>query len=221
MAKNILFGLFIGLSSFSTSFAGVYEDAGSEIVKVSVGKAYIPQGFDNNDVVKIVVEGFFPSTCYKIKKKHESGDVIVDPVSKEIMITQHAYYYKGNCKPVTVPYVRTVEVGKLPNDGNYKLVDAFSGRELGVIPVRLSTTAGPDDFTYAIMSDAYVSLNGDDENVIVLKGELPSNCWKVVEKRAFVDGPDVLTVLPIIEEKKPGQICSQQVVPFATDSETS
>ena len=194
MKVLILCSLIIGLFGFTTAQA---EQSDSKIVKVSVAKAYIPHGFDNNDVTKIVVEGFFPNTCYKLKKQ-EKEDVSIDPDTKQIKVTQRAYKYDQMCLMVVVPFNQTIEVGQLKNIGDYSIMDTLTSRSLGVMPVAKSETSGPDDFTYATINDAYVGIIETDERKIILEGQLPGSCWELTSKRAFLDGRDVLTVLPIM-----------------------
>lgn len=192
---TILTSLLLGLNLAFAEDRSAPQD--TEVVTVPVSRAYIPHGFDNNDVTKIVVEGFFPNTCYKVKKQTPE-DVIVDP-SGEIQVTQKAYKYNGMCLMVMVPFSQTIEVGKIQQTGTYRVMDALSRKNLGVMPVAKSETEGPDDYTYAIVNDAYVGKIETDQKKIVLDLELPGDCWELIDKRAYLDGQDVLTVLPIMD----------------------
>ena len=69
--------------------------------------------------------------------------------------------------------------------------------------------------TYAIINDAYVSFIETDERVVVLRGELPGSCWQINEKKIFMDGKDVLTVLPIITHIT-DDYCDDRRIPFVT-----
>lgn len=185
-----------------------------KVVTVELSQAYIPQGFDNNDVTKVVVEGFFPNTCYKVKKQ-EAADVKIDQDKKLIQVSQKAYVYNQMCLMMIVPFSETVEVGKIADAGEYKLTDSLSSRELGRMSVATSKTIGPDDFFYAMVQDAYVDTSENNELVVVIKGELPGNCWELTEKRIFQDGKNVLTVLPIVEQTS-SEYCTVKRVPFTT-----
>ena len=179
-------------------------------IAVSVAKAYVPQCFDSNDRTQVVVEGYFPNTCYRVGPnrafKNDKG---------EIEITQTAYVYKGVCLMMIVPYQQTINVGILERSGDYKIVDTLSKKSLGTMPVATSKTTGPDDFVYASISDAYVSYVETDERVVVIHGEVPGSCWEVSDKRVFRDGNDVLTVLPIMTQTSDDN-CTEIPVPFVT-----
>lgn len=205
----------ISLMAAAFGLSAAHADEGeAKIVKVSVAKAYIPHGFDNNDVAKIVVEGFFPNTCYKMKKQ-EKEDVVVDTETREIRVTQRAYKYDGMCLMMVVPYTQTIEVGQLTNVGDYQVQDTLTRRRLGVMPVAKSETTGPDDFTYATINDAYVGQIETDEKRIILEGQLPGSCWELTSKRAFLDGNEVVTVLPIMNFIADDN-CDEKPVKFVT-----
>lgn len=205
----------VGASANANANANAKAEIQQErLVKVAVSKAYIPQGFDNNDVTKVVVEGFFPNTCYKIKKQ-DAEDVTIDKNKKTIQVTQRAYVYSGMCLMMLVPFSETVEVGTLAAVGDYKVTDALSARELGRMTIANSKTTGPDDFYYAMVSDAYVGTLDTDEKQVIIRGELPGNCWELTDKKIFVEGKDVLTVLPIMEQTSE-EFCNSDRVPFVT-----
>src|SRR5690606_19009749 len=120
-------------------------------VAVSVAKAYVPQGFDNNDRTQIVIEGYFPNSCYRVGPNRAFKNA-----KGEIEISQTAYVYKGICLMMIVPYQQTINIGVLETAGEYKIVDTLSRKGLGVMPVAVSKSSGPDDYFYASINDAHV-----------------------------------------------------------------
>lgn len=180
-----------------------------ELISVSVTKAYLPQGYDNNDAIKLVVEGDFPSTCYKLGKT----EVKVDEATKQIEVRQYAYLYLQSCVMMIVPYYQTVEVGFIRESGQYQVKDATNQNILGTLPVALSRTSGPDDHYYAIVNEAVIKTNIDGKKVAILEGILPNRCWKVTEKKALMDGADIVTVLPIMENNAQSD-CGNIAIPF-------
>ena len=205
---------FVMLAVLASNYANATDLSSEKLVKVAVSKAYIPQGFDNNDITKVVVEGFFPNTCYRIKKQ-DATDVKIDRDKNTVEVTQRAYVYSGMCLQMIVPYTETVEIGKLASAGSYRIVDSLSKRELGKMAVDTSTTTGPDDYFYAMVNDAHVSNTDSSEGQIIIRGELPTSCWDITDKKVFLDGKDVLTVLPIMTLVSK-DACPSVRVPFET-----
>ncbi len=81
-------------------------------------KVYVPTGFDDNDLVEVVVAGNLPSSCYS------AGifTAVPFPETRQIVIKQEALYYpKSWCVMSLVPYRETVKVGVL-DAANYEVV---------------------------------------------------------------------------------------------------
>lgn len=184
-----------------------------ERVTVPISTAYIPAGFDSNDRAQIYVEGYFPSTCYRVGPYEKQ----VNQQTSEVTVKQTAYKYGTQCLWMMVPYSQPVQVGLLKAN-NYNVKDSDSGRALGGLPIKLATSNAADDYNYAMISDAYVSVIDGNKRNIVIQGELPNVCWQLKEKRTFEDGKSVITVLPIIE-KVSEENCTEVRVPFVTTVE--
>src|SRR5262245_14379881 len=103
--------LFSGIFFAATALAAA--DA-PQIVDVSLGRSFVPIGFDNNDKVQVTVAGIFPDSCYKVGEYRTQ----VDDATQTIFIQQSAYRYGGECLPVTVPFTQVVDLGIL-REGNY------------------------------------------------------------------------------------------------------
>jgi hypothetical protein len=100
----------------------------------------------------------------------------------------------------------------------YKVKDGTSGREVGELPVSVATNVGPDDQTYAMVSDAYVAAVDGAHRAIVLQGELPGDCWTISDKKVVRDGKNVITVLPVISQVQKAK-CNTYRIPFVTTVE--
>lgn len=180
------------------------------VVPVSLSSAYIPGGFDNNDRAELVVEGMFPSTCYRVGPYEKK----IDLTTKELSITQTAYKYKGMCLMMLVPFSQTVNLG-IMKASTYAVKDGSTGRDMGVLPVQLASNSGPDDHFYASIYDAYVGVVDGNKRAIVLQGELPGDCWAIKEKKVVLDSKNVLAVLPVIEKIRNNN-CNDYRMPFMT-----
>jgi hypothetical protein len=205
--KKLILTTTLGLT-LAAGIAAQAEEGPGLPVPVSIARAYVPQGFDNNDRAEVTIEGYFPNTCYRMgpttAQKNEKG---------EIEVTQTAYVYKGHCLMMIVPYQQSVSLGVLANEGQYRVMDGLSKQELGVMPVAKSKTTGPDDFMYAHVDDAYITYIEPGRRAIVINANLPGNCWTMTDKKVFLEGNDVLTVLPIMEQTSEDN-CVRDPVPF-------
>lgn len=179
-------------------------------VSIPLTTAYIPGGFDSNDRAQLMVEGYFPNTCYRVGPYEKTLKADANVIS----ITQTAYKYKGPCLMMIVPFSQTVQVGILKAN-TYAVKDAASDRVLGELPVKTATTSSPDDFLYASVTDAYVGIVDGNKKALILQGELPGDCWSLKERRVILDGKNVITLLPIIEKTRSNN-CNDYRIPFVS-----
>ena len=180
-----------------------------EKVAVALTQAYIPGGFDSNDRAEMVIEGYFPNTCYRVGPIEKR----VNNATKEVTVSQIAYKYKGTCLMMIVPFTQTVQLGILRAD-TYNVKDAANNKTVGKLPVSETKSSNPDDFVYAHVTDAYMDAESE-KNELVVYGSVPGSCWKVKDIRAFQDGKNVIAVLPILE-KTEVKNCDEMVVPFVS-----
>lgn len=204
----ILFvNLVLGFAAFS------YADENPELVKSNITGLYIPQGFDSNDTVEVMVEGYLPNTCYKLGKT----EVSVDKENKKIEITQMAYRYDGICLEVIVPYEHMVTVGILPS-GEY-LVSTFGRKnKSGQLPITVAKTKSPDEVVYAPVSEMQLMGSREQNKVLKLSGVFTNSCMKIDEVRVLIESDSVVTVLPVVKLASQ-TICAQGMFPFTTEKE--
>lgn len=199
--------LILALAVLGTSQLYAQSDK-PEMVKYTLKTVYLPLGFDSNDRVQIAAEGKLPDTCYK------AGPITakVNKETKKIELRSRVYKYDTVCLRMRTTFHQIAEVGILP-EGNYKVVNEV-GDELGVLPVRKATTSAPDDHLYAPVGDSRVMTDENDSQLINIEGVFPDACLKMKEVRVFVDGRNVVTVLPIAE--KTGSNCMIASFPYKT-----
>ena len=161
-------------------------------VPIGFEKLYVANGFDDNDNVQLVGEGYFPDSCYR------SADVkaTVDHVKKIVRVKTTAFLYEGICLTVILPFDRVVDLGIL-NAGIYKVVRDIDSVEIGRVGIKASLTKDADDYLYAPVSQAFF-LARDHSNKVSLTGDFPSSCMRLKEVRHIVQ-PDVLVIQPIAE----------------------
>ncbi len=181
------------------------------LVEIPLTKAYIPMGFDSNDRIQFVVEGSLPDTCYRLGPT----EIQYDETTKKVAVQQRAYLYRNqNCMQVLIPFNKTIELGLL-KDGNYKITDGKSGEYLGTLPVASAAPndEGPDDYFYAIVEDAHLGVT-EGQRGVVIRGLLPSACWKIKEMKVLVESENVITILPIMEYA--ARDCAPITIPLLT-----
>ncbi len=198
---------------FSLVFIQTTQSSAQEVREVKITKAYIPTGFDNNDNTILMIEGYLPSTCYKLGllEQKVSGN--------NIELKQNVYFFDGPCAALVTKFEQTVFLGIL-NTGNYKVMDVSENSVLGPLPVQEAVNkVKPDDYDYANITDVEVNVQ-NNVPVATLRGWLPNNCWVFSENRTALEGQDVVTILPIIEQVK-DKVCLEATVPFTTHVELS
>jgi hypothetical protein len=171
-----------------------------EQIPSPIQKIFIPNGFDDNDNVEVVLHGEYPNTCYRTGK---SGAKI-DEETKTITVWATSYRYGSAgtfCAQVITPFIQVVKVG-LVNRGNYRVVyneDANIARNLTVKP---RTSESPDDYLYAPIENASVLVDERNNQTIQMQGHFPYmliGCMRLKEVVVQRDPEDVLVVLPITE----------------------
>ena len=163
-------------------------------VTVAIQKAFIPEGFDDNDRTQVTVEGFFPNTCYKVGPYATK----VDPKTRTITIQQQAYHYNGVCLQMLVPFNQTIDLG-LVSAGDYSLKDAAKGNNLGSIKIDRASKSEADEFLYAPATDAYITTEPDTGiHTLVVKGAFSDRCTIFEDIKVHYTS-DVIVVQPIVK----------------------
>jgi len=182
-------------------------------------KVYVPTGFDDNDLVEVVVSGNLPSSCYS------AGifTAVPFPETRQIVIKQEALYYpKAWCVMNLVPYRETVKVGVL-DAANYEIVfvaadgSLVSGKKS--VSVTESTVTARDQYTYAVVENLNVKRGptpSSEGRKVVLEGSLINSCMSLKEVRVVRNDPEVIEILPITESAA-SAICQPQLRPFEVE----
>ncbi len=163
---------------------------------------FMPPGFDDNDNAQLILHGMLPNTCYKAAQ----AKVEIDETQKRIVITPQAFFYPGCwCLQVLVPFTQTVDLGVLQL-GDYTVVELDergTGLTRGVLPVAPARSGAPDDFLYAPIKAARFDRTAQ---TLILSGQL-SSCMRLKEVKVLARVPNLIEVLPIVEEDGSGN-CS-------------
>ena len=181
------------------------------LITYTASKIFAPMGFDDNDNAQVVVYGKYPNTCYKVGPVQTS----INEQTHEVQITSQAYFYDGCwCLDVLVPYTQVVSLGVIKT-GQYKLkLQGRDGksRDMGELPIAVSTGPGPDDYLYAPVREASIDTATDGTKILVLRGNYGNTCMQYRDSKVYYRDSNVIEVLPILNMGN--QNCRDASVPF-------
>lgn len=194
MSGKFFMALCLGLSVLSVPFASA--DVESRLVDVKIQNLFVPYGYDDNDEVVVILDGYLPDTCFKLATTEVTQD------AGKIIITQKAREYSGNCFDVTVPFTTTVKLGVLAK-GDYA-VSVNRGTLSEQLGVKEATKAGPDDYLYAPVEAARV-----EGGSAVLQGRFTNNCLKLDSVKLSHTGKtvQVLPIMSLLTATQAGHAC--------------
>lgn len=181
------------------------------IINANVSQVFVPNGFDDNDNVEVIVHGHFKNSCYRVGSIYGT----VDNETREVHIHAKAFLYQGDtCIEMAVPFTQSVKLGMLPA-GNYTVKGGANDVNL---TVSHSTSTSPDDYLYAPVEQVEIERTTESFSVVNLKvkGTFPllaEGCMRLKEVRAFTSPDNVLVVLPI-SEIVTGEDCSNHTSAF-------
>jgi hypothetical protein len=178
------------------------DPADGDLVVLKASYVFAPVGFDDNDDVSLVIDGYLPSGCYRLMRP----EVAVDHDAKTITVTPIARFFNIPCIEALIPYWQEIRLGVLP-EGTYQVQVAGDLKES--LAVAEATTSGPDDYLYAPIDAAAVDRQIDSNDyVIKLQGRFTNSCMVMSEIRV-IDTGKTINVLPIMTMREPqdGEEC--------------
>lgn len=184
-------------------FSALSAYAAADIVPAPVEHLYLPDGFDSNDTVEVVVTGAFPNACYSrndvsVKVKNDMIDIRVTAVAHE------KTFPVTRCPDMSVPFKEVVHIGSLQG-GEYtvkvndRLQDKFSIAE--------SPSHSVDEHIYAAIE--WVEHKG--ANNYVLHGWRYSNCIDLDKVKVISNNKDTLSILPVMKQLT--DFCPMKMMP--------
>ena len=166
---------------------------------------YIPGGFDSNDNVQFVGEGWFRSSCYR----PATTDFKVDQQSKEIEIAPSAFEYYGFCLQVMLPYDRELNLGIL-NPGTYKIKQ--NQEIVGEVKVAEAKVTTADEAQYAPINQAFI-IKSEGVYQYGIVGDLTNSCMYLDRVEVIVE-PQVIVLRPIVG-MQPRRSCRDGIFQFS------
>lgn len=176
-----------------------------EKVPLLNGRIYIPDGFDDNDLIEIAVSGRLPDLC------HRNPTYEITRQGNEFKVNLYAYFIPRpeGCKKVSVPYLDTISLGILPK-GNYVVaLQSISGPQNKIqFHVEGAKSSLQDDFLYGNVMGI---VENDNNRLVELIGTNPVNCLEFRKLESEIQG-GVIVLRPQFEEI--GQ-CEDRPTPFS------
>ena len=168
---------------------------------------FVPVGYDDNDQVDVVIEGYLPDTCHKLGWVEVAKDTALKTVDLRVMV----WKIGEECLNIQVPFTHTARLGRFP-EGSYDV--RMRSQELTrKLSVSRSTKGQPDEYFYAPVDSARVaSLLPKPGSLAVIEGRLTNSCL-VVKELKVLNHEETVEVLPLMEmtEIDPtGAPCRQQ-----------
>ncbi len=181
------------------------------IVPVPLSALYVPSGFDSDDNVQFVGEGYFPNACFS----PAPPEIHVDHSQKTITVNARAYVYQGACAQQTRPNVIlpfTVEfnVGPLP-PGLYQIVQGPMREFLGAVKITHAVRSNGNYF-YAPVSEVTIQQLGAITEIWI-SGVLLGSCVQLASVETRVEN-NVIVIEPFAYVE-PGNNCFRGYFPFA------
>jgi hypothetical protein len=197
MRRNVSFGHLVAALLAGASSSDALAQT-PRVIPAEVQRVFIPEGFDDTDMLEVVVYGELEDSCHRV----DQAVAEADPARGRIDVTVTALAYEGSCLPLRAPFLLPVRAGVLPA-GAYTVHVNGSEEPRRRFTVAHSEHGGVDDFLYAPVSEASISLDEEGRQQLRLKGRfqelLGGSCTVIDGLRIYSAPEDVLVVLPTIE----------------------
>lgn len=177
----------------------------------NIKEVYVPIGFDNNDLVQLIVEVEFSDTCQEI------GRAMVLPHEDNHFVLQlyvEAHRRDGFCLQVINRQIKVVDVGVLP-EGQYEIRSYRKlHRRFSDLRVREAKTAKIDDNVYAPVDSLIIQKDSlGVRRVLTLSGTFTNTCLDVEKVIVAKTRKNLIEVLPIVSMRNDIP-CVSKDVPF-------
>lgn len=172
------------------------------VIPAPVKHLYIPDGFDSNDSVEVVVTGNFPNPCLSRNKV----DVTINEDQIDVRVTALMPDEKLNCPDMLVPFKEVVSIGNLQG-GKYKI--NVNDKLKDSLAVEEASSSAIDEHLYAAIDNVEKKANGK----YVLHGWRYSNCIEFDKVQVISNHKDTLSVLPIM--KQVSDFCPMKMMPVS------
>lgn len=169
---------------------------------------FTPHGFDDNDVVEVIISGHFSSSCYQL------GEALtrVDHDTKQVFITPISYRRDDvPCHQMVSHYSQVVKLGKMLA-GEYDIKVSNNDNLNKVFNINTATANEQDDYLYPPVEYADVKKDSKGELTLLIKGRFPlmkRGCMVSTQSIVQFQDEDMLVVQPTAEVDLSGENSSE------------
>ncbi len=168
-------------------------------VPAPIERIFVPEGFDDNDNVEVVLYGEFPNSCYRVDNVRARANT----ADGRIEVEASALRYQGEiCAQVVTPFIKPVSLGLL-EAGDYEAVVSHAPAARANVNVGVRRTESPDDYIYAPVTSASLRWEeGSTKQLLNVKGTYPLTlvgCAVITDVRISLTQGDVVVAQPIMD----------------------
>lgn len=183
-----------------------------DIVTSPIDHLYIPEGFDSNDAVEVVVTGEFSNPCFS--RNNVEVKIQDDVIDIQVTALAPKSYLVGSrsCPDMIVPFKEVVTLGNLQG-GKYQ-IRVNKGSKYAIqdqLMVAESSSSATDDHIYAAVE--WVERKSADN--FKLHGMRYSSCFELDKVEVISNKKDTISVLPVM--KKVSDFCPRKGMPVIYD----
>jgi len=184
----------VAISVISLAFSSILY-AGPIVVNAPVEHLFVPNGFDNNDNVEVVVTGNFPNSCYSRNKV----DVQIKNENINVTVTSlvNGHDQKDVCEKIEIPFMENVTIGNL-QAGDYKI--NVNNKLEEKLNVDIASSRSVDNHLYAMINYIELGFTGGLSGDAVLVGRIQESCLNLDTVEYLSNGKDTLSILPIMKK---------------------
>lgn len=185
--------------------------ASPEIILSPVEHLYIPEGFDSNDSVELVIAGSFANACYSRNQVEVTvAQDVIDITVTAIAPDKSLALLSKKCVDMIVPFKEVVTVGNLQGGDYVVRVNHKSAFELtDTLKITEASSNAIDNHIYAAID--WVEQKSKDE--FVLHGWRYSNCVDLKKVEVISNNKDTFSILPVM--KQTADVCPMKGMPIA------
>ncbi len=175
-----------------------------------VTNLFVPWGYDSNDVVVIVVEGYLENTCQQVR----GASIVANGF--EFEVTPLAETLSTKCEPLVTAYTLEVVLNpKGPLDrGNYAVVaQGPNGTRLKeTLVVEQASGAGLDNASYAPVDTIEVGVLSGGRMRAVLEGRFQNTCLSLEMALTTTNGKtyELVPIVVPLKMDRFGKPCAEK-----------
>ena len=201
-------------SLFATLFANALKADQGELVPIKPKEVFVPVGFDSNDEIVAVVDGYLPDPCHRLRQPN----VQFNKETHSYTIMPMAERFQWTCPDVIVPFTQVVALGTA-KEGNYRVL-SFDGGQSEALAVAKAKNPSPDDYLYAPVDNATVfGGSGGAPMQAVIQGRFTNTCEVLDQVKMNHTGKSVqvLPIMKLLDKDRLGRPCAAKERPFQTN----